>query len=237
MPRTDIRVKGIGLAIDLLTRGLPTVSALAKSRVDLWILIAEAADCARHITEVGVWEGQFAASLLRGLPSVESCHLIDPWRPLSNWSKPCNVDEVRFEQARQRAMEATAFAGEKLTILRGTTTEVSHHIADGSQDLVYLDGDHTLRGITIDLTRMLAKVRPGGLIGGDDYVDDPWHHGEAYEPSLVAPYACYFAEAMKLPFVALPHSQFLIINDQVGFSVTNLSGKSLRSFVGRPPGM
>lgn len=229
-------VKGTGVTIDLLTKGLPIASALAKNRVDLWILIAGAANCARHITEVGVWEGQFAAGLLRGLPSVESYHLIDPWRPLSNWSKPCNVDEVHFEQARQQAMEATAFAGEKVTVMRGETAEVSHRIADGSQDLIYIDGDHTLRGITIDLMLMLGKVRQSGLIGGDDYMDDPWHHGEEFEPSLVAPYACYFAEAMQLPFVALPHSQFLIVNDPVGFSVTNLSGKPLRSSVGRPPG-
>ena len=32
----------------------------------------------------------------------------------------------------------------------------------------------------------------------------------SYEPTLVCPFAVYFAEAMRLPFVALPHKQFLI---------------------------
>ena len=35
-------------------------------------------------------------------------------------------------------------------------------------------------------------------------------HDAAYEPTLVCPFAVYFAEAMRLPFVALPHKQFLI---------------------------
>jgi hypothetical protein len=49
-----------------------------------------------------------------------------------------------------------------------------------------------------------------GLIGGGDFVNKPWQHGATYEPTLVCPFAVYFAEAMRLPFVALPHKQFLI---------------------------
>jgi len=35
-------------------------------------------------------------------------------------------------------------------------------------------------------------------------------HDAAYEPTLVCPFAVYFAEAIGLPFVALPHKQLLI---------------------------
>ena len=70
------------------------------------------------------------------------------------------------------------------------------------------DGDHTLRGITLDLIQVLSKIKDGGLVGGDDFVNKPSQHGSAYEPTLVCPFAVYFAEAMRLPFVALPHKQF-----------------------------
>ena len=119
-------------------------------------------------------------------------------------------------------------------MLRGTTAEVASQIPDGSLDLVYVDGDHTLRGITIDLLTMLPKVRPGGMIGGDDYFADPWHHGAKYEPTLVCPFALYFAEAMHLPFVALPFRQFLILNEPTGFSFTNLPGSACRDHVVQP---
>ena len=81
---------------------------------------------------------------------------------------------------------------------------------------------------------MLRKMIPGGLIGGADYCEDPWHHGIKYEPTLVCPFALYFAEAMHMPFIALPFRQFLILNEPTGFSFTNLSGSACRDHVGKP---
>lgn len=217
--------------------GLPldwsVVSADATDRFDLWIRIARQCG-ARRLAEVGVWRGEFAARLLRGLPEAESYLLIDPWRPLESWNKPANVDRERFEQVMREAIGATAFAGPKVAVLRGTTAEVADQIDDASLDLAYLDGDHTLRGITIDLIKLLRKVRPGGVLGGDDYLADPWHHGRRYEPTLVCPFARHFAEAMDRPFIALPFGQFAIVNSPTGFSFTNLSGGACRDHVGTP---
>ena len=160
--------------------------------------------------------------------------MIDPWRPLSHWNKPANVSASRFADVHRHAIDSTAFAASKIVVLRGTTSDVAAQIPDELLDLAYIDGDHTLRGITIDLLTMLRKVRPGGLIVGDDYFEDPWHHGVAYEPTLVCPFAMYFAEAMNMPFVALPFRQFLILNEPIGFSFTNLSGAVCRDHVGKP---
>src|SRR5437763_5531699 len=80
-------------------------------------------------------------------------------------------------------------------------------------------------GITVDLMQVLPKIKDGGLIGGDDFVNKPWQHGAAYEPTLVCPFAVYFAEAMRLPFVALSHKQFLIQRAaDAGFSFADLAG-------------
>ena len=73
--------------------------------------------------------------------------------------------------------------------------------------------------------RVFPKIRNGGLIGGDDFVNKPWQHGAAYEPTLVCPFAVYFAEAMRLSFLALPHKQFLIQKAaDAGFSFVDLVG-------------
>lgn len=56
-------------------------------------------------------------------------------------------------------------------------------------------------------------------------MNKPWQHGSAYEPTLVCPFAVYFAEAMRLPFVALPHKQFLIQKAaDASFSFVDLTG-------------
>jgi len=43
------------------------------------------------------------------------------------------------------------FAASKRIILQGKTTEVIDQINDNELDFAYIDGDHTLKGITIDL--------------------------------------------------------------------------------------
>jgi len=206
---------------------------VATDRTDLWRRILRERGVVR-MAEIGVWRGEYAAAMLRECPAIEAYYLIDPWRPLDRWNKPLNVGTAEFDRAFRTATDAVAFAGPRAVVLRGTTLEVADRIPDGSLDAVYVDGDHTLRGITIDLVRMLPKLRPGGLLGGDDFFADPWHHGPAFEPTLVAPFAVHFAEAMGLPIVALPFRQFAIPNRPEGFSFTNLSGVAHSCRVGCP---
>jgi predicted O-methyltransferase YrrM len=151
--------------------------------------------------------------------------MIDPWAHLPDWNKPFNVNDQTFEEVYAEALRKTDFAASRRIVLRGRTSAVIDEISDQSLDFAYIDGDHTLRGITLDLIQVLPKMKDGGLIGGDDFVNKPWQHGSAYEPTLVCPFAVYFAEAMRLPFVALPHKQFLIQKAAgTSFSFVDLTG-------------
>lgn len=207
----------------------------ASSREELWASFLAASGC-RRVAEIGVWKGDFAAHLLRCCPEIDHYYAIDPWRPLTLWNKPLNVDRETFEAAYREALEKTGFAGERLEVLRGTTTEVVDRIPDGSLDFVYVDGDHTLRGIAIDLIRALPKVKPGGFVAGDDFCPSIWQHGPEFEPTLVFPYAVYFAEASAAPIVALPWDQFLLQKSapgEGGFSFEDLTGAFGEPSVGR----
>ncbi|MEO0338135.1 MAG: riboflavin synthase, partial [Bacteroidota bacterium] len=62
----------------------------------------------------------------------------------------CNAASYTVTAIKE-TLDKTNFAKEKRIILRGKTTEVINKIKDNSLDFVYIDGDHTLRGITIDL--------------------------------------------------------------------------------------
>jgi hypothetical protein len=95
-------------------------------------------------------------------------------------------------------------------ILRGKTTEVIDQINDSELDLAYIDADHTLKGIAIDLIRVYPKVRVGGFLGGDDFTRSVWEHKTSFEPTLVFPFAVYFTEAVGATIYALPHAQFCI---------------------------
>lgn len=188
------------------------VSALAAespAREELWERFVHHIG-ARRVVEVGVYRGAFAAHLLDRCPSIETYYMIDPWCHLEDWNKPANRDDAAFESLYQQAMRGTDRHRQRRVVLRGRTVDVIDRIPDGSLDFAYIDGDHTLRGITIDLLRVYPKVRAGGWIAGDDFARSIWQHGEQYEPTLVFPLAVHFAEGVGCPIYALPRRQFLL---------------------------
>ncbi len=183
--------------------------ANATKRVEFWSRFVQSIQ-AVDLAEVGVFKGDFAAQLLKACPAIEKYYMIDPWRHLDDWNKPANRDDRTFEAFHAETMSKTEFAADKRVVLRGTTTEVIDQLTDNSLDFVYIDGDHTLRGIAIDLIRTFQKVRVGGWVGGDDFSRTIWQHNTAFEPTLVFPFAVYFAEAVGAPIFALPYKQFAI---------------------------
>jgi len=181
----------------------------ADSRLDLWIRFLSSVNV-KKMAELGVYRGYFASGILKGCDTIEKYYMIDPWRHLERWNKPENKDDEIFEAFLSETKAKTDFAADKRIILRGKTTEVIDRIPDGELDFAYIDGDHTLKGIAIDLIRMFPKIKDGGWIGGDDFVKNLWQHTTEFEPTLVFPFAVYFAEAVGARIYSLPYSQFLM---------------------------
>jgi hypothetical protein len=165
----------------------------------------------KTMAEVGVWRGEFAESILRNCPEISKYYMIDAWHHLPNWNKPFNVSESEFEEVMSEAMKRTEFSAHRRQVLRGTTLEMAESIPNKSLDVCYIDGDHTLRGITIDLIKTYDKVVDGGILGGDDFVKGAWQHSKQYEPTMVFPLAVYFAEATGSTICCLPYNQFALI--------------------------
>lgn len=206
-----------GIDVEKLLDGLP-------SRQRLWSVFLDATQT-RVMAEIGVWKGDFAAEVLAAAETLELYYMIDPWANLPDWNKPFNVSPEVFNEIYHEMDLKTAFARNKRRILRGRTIEVVDEIPDESLDFVYIDGDHTLRGITIDLIKIWPKIKAGGFIAGDDFINTPWQHDIRFEPTLVCPFSVYFAEAMNIPIVALEHGQFLIHKNQsAGFSFRDTTG-------------
>jgi predicted O-methyltransferase YrrM len=181
----------------------------SKSRLEFWVEFIQSCGV-RQMAEAGVYRGDFAAVLLQRCPGLTRYYMVDPWRHLNDWNKPSNKADSELEEFFQEAKAKTDFAAAKRVILRGKTTEVIDQIADGELDFAYIDADHTLKGIAIDLIRVYPKVRTGGFLGGDDFTRSVWEHNTRFEPTLVFPFAVYFAEAVGATIYALPYSQFCL---------------------------
>lgn len=123
--------------------------------------------------EVGVWKADFAAELLRVTEAAE-LHLVDPWA-----SNPDRSDEwYSIDQpAMDRIYESVVdrFESERrVAVYRAASPEAAGLFDDGMFDWVYLDGDHAYEGIRADLDAWYPKVKPGGVLCGDDYDTTHW---------------------------------------------------------------
>ena len=119
----------------------------ATSRFQLWNQLLQAAH-AEIVLEIGVWKGSYAKTILERCEFVKRYYMVDPWANLPDWNKPFNVSTEAFEGVYKEAMDSTEFASSKRVVLRGRTKEVLDAVPDQSLDFAYIDGDHTLRGIT-----------------------------------------------------------------------------------------
>ena len=167
--------------------------------------------------------GDFARHILDNVADIEQYYFVDPWKNLPSWNKPSNRSDRKFEQIRAEAFEKNKMHEAKIRELRMTSKEAAGKLDNESLDFAYIDGDHTLRGITIDLSVMHPKVKANGLIGGDDFTKNIWQHSDNYDPTEVFPYAIYFAEAQDCTIFTLPYSQFLIFKND-NFKVVDYGG-------------
>lgn len=195
----------------------------SKNRKELWIHILNKLKC-KNICEIGVYKGDFAEELLNSIKEIETYTLIDPWEQQSNWNKPANVSNEKFNNVRLQALKRLSSHKDKIIEIKNTTKKAVKEIKDKSIDFAYIDGDHTLRGITIDLDLIFNKVIENGFIGGDDCLKNIWQHSTNYDPTLVFPYIIYFAESRDLRCYILPFNQFIIYKGSNEYKVIDKVG-------------
>ena len=59
--------------------------------------------------------------------------------------------------------------GKRAIFIRERGKDAHSKFDDASLDWIFIDGDHTLKGIFADLWNYWSKVKSGGLVCGHDY--------------------------------------------------------------------
>lgn len=124
--------------------------------------VAEATDGALFV-EVGCWKGRSAAFL--GVEILNSgkriaLHCVDHWRA---------PDEPDLLDAFRANLAPVVAAGLSLTVHPDTSTSAAAGFPDESIDFLWLDAGHRYEEVAGDLQAWLPKIRPEGVIGGDDF--------------------------------------------------------------------
>jgi hypothetical protein len=133
--------------------------------------------------EIGVYRGESSAILL----NRADLHLVmvDQWVwPAKDSTFRKSGDPIatrndgRWPTILQEALDRTAFAEARRTILRGDSVAAAAGVPDATLDFAFIDCDHSYAGVIRDMRAWLPKLRPGGLFCGHDYsAPYPWTFG------------------------------------------------------------
>ena len=117
--------------------------------------------------EIGSWEGESSCWYLDNILTGDNCSItcVDSWEGGEEHTNIMETIESNFLsniESRRTNVE----------ILKGYSKEMLLSIQDrkGYYDFVYVDGGHTLKDVITDLILSFDLVKPGGIIGMDDFM-------------------------------------------------------------------
>jgi Methyltransferase domain len=136
--------------------------------------------------EIGVKLGVYSDELLSNWHGKQLVS-IDPWLSADpdEYVDRSNVSQDEFEHYYEETRKRLRDHGSRSSIWRMTSLEAAAKVRDHSFDFVYIDARHDYESVKEDLEAWCAKVRPGGILAGHDYVDGDLPQGAFYVKSAV----------------------------------------------------
>jgi len=119
--------------------------------------------------EVGVFRGVFSQHNLRAWTG--DYYAIDAWAFRPAEGRTDNWDQATQEANLAHARRNTRFAGSRVHLVRNRSVNAARTFPDAFFDWIYIDALHTRRAVLADVHAWYPKLRPGGLLSGDDYGD------------------------------------------------------------------
>jgi hypothetical protein len=123
------------------------------------------------MVEVGVWRCDISRRVLAAHKQVRY-FMVDPWSKAYMPPNP-RTDGMTQEDYDGLYFGAVALAKlhpHRAVVMRCDSVRASINLHPQARfDLVFLDGDHTRKGVSDDLHAWLWRVNKGGWIGGHDY--------------------------------------------------------------------
>jgi len=118
--------------------------------------------------EIGVFQGDFAEKNLKQWSG--QYFMVDAWafRPSDPGDKNF-ADDSQNDENMKKAETRTEFAADRRHLVKALSTDAAAQFEDASIDWIYLDALHTKEAVLQDLAAWYPKLRPGGLLSGDDY--------------------------------------------------------------------
>ena len=123
----------------------------------------------RHLTgaEIGVYRGDHAKNILDFL-NIEHLVLVDPWKGYRDYRADSGQDDASYEKYYQEVKNKFS-NNPKVKIIRDSSINAAKMFENEYFDFIYLDGDHSYEGVSMDLESWFPKLKKFGVMCGDDY--------------------------------------------------------------------
>jgi SAM-dependent methyltransferase len=160
--------------------------------------------------ELGVFKGTLSRYIL-AVNQPRRLHLVDPW-----WKYETHWHWAVGDRSTARSFGALVIALEKEIASGQVELHVQDSVGalatfdDGYLDWAYVDSSHAYETPRAELALLRRKVKPDGIIAGDDWRPDPAHrhHGvyKAVQEALAADpsYALVFQEGTQWAIARKP---------------------------------
>lgn len=130
----------------------------------------------KKVVEVGIGYGLHAKEMLKN-SDLEKLYLVDPMKFYPNDGFATDVLNTipkipnnQFNELLECIMKELEPWKNRFTLFRKESLNIlEDEIPDESIDCVFIDGDHSYIAVKNDLEFWWKKIRPGGMMLGDDY--------------------------------------------------------------------
>jgi hypothetical protein len=161
--------------------------------------------------EVGVKAGAFSELVL---DVWKGRHLIsvDPWaEAVDRYVNMDNVSQAEHDALHAQTVGRLARFGERSSVWRMTGEQAARAIPHHTLDFVYLDARHDYASVCDDLATWFARVRPGGILAGHDYIDGVYVNGEFGVRSAVDEFFAARSRPVWATFTEAPWNTWYVV--------------------------
>jgi hypothetical protein len=167
--------------------------------------------------EIGTWRGDFAQVMCDKL-APDKFYAVDPFALYEGYTDKPNPSEFANQQnldalaARVADRIGRMLPEGRSQLIRDMSCSVVDTFEDNSEDVVYIDADHKYDPVLADIRAWYPKIKPGGILCGDDYID-----GSHVEKFGVIPAVNDFAAEHGLTFAVTsgPNPTWVFCKDDV----------------------
>ena len=141
-----------------------------QHRVQLIDLLNEY-ELPKRVVECGVAEGRFSEEVYN--KGVEHLYLVDIWESVP-FIDGCASFSEEWHCGNYNRVVSLFKDKPNVTILKGFSHKVASEVKDNSLGLVYIDGDHSYKGVMSDIHTWMPKLVSGGIMAFHDYANEDY---------------------------------------------------------------